>query len=113
MDKLMQITLPGGRKATVIGQVTDKMIKIRLEDGRETLWTTDKLPKQTEGEDTLKLVVIPAIDRLEEMAKDRKRLTEMKAWITQTRTKDKVFIDMFNGLYTEALKEFKQKWGLI
>jgi len=114
----MDITLQDGRKATLLGQVTDKMSKIRLEDGRETLWPTAKIPQQAkEGEDTLKLVVVPAIDRLRELEGDCEFLfksvpTGSDDDIKSLQDLKNAAIELIKQLREEAIKEFKHKWGL-
>lgn len=109
----MEITLPDGRKATVIGQVTDKMSKIRFEDGREVMWPTDKIPQPVkEGEDTLKLVVVPAIDRLEELKKDFERMLAVRVWSSEIKDDDFIY-PLAEKLFNESQMEFDKKWGLI
>jgi hypothetical protein len=105
----MEITLPDGRKATVLNQATKDHTKIRLEDGREVMWPTAKLtlsPK--EGEDTLKVVVTPAIDRLEEFSKDFFRIVSV-----EYNGMDEKQLSVYHELIDEAFKEFNKKWGLI
>lgn len=100
----MEITLPDGRKAVVIGEL-GKFTNLFI-DGKEVLWPTEKLPKPDKGPEEIKVVIIPAIDRLRELEDEYKLLY----------TNDgKVFNDYVRlklQLIYEARKEFKQKWGL-
>lgn len=108
----MEVTLkPDNRKATIIGGINDDLVKIRLGDGREFPWPVSKInmpPK--EGEETLKMVVIPAIDRLNELLKDYQNvrvlcdIPEPNDFPGYNKLKDL--------LKEEAVKEFKQKWNL-
>jgi hypothetical protein len=104
----MEIVLPDGRKATVLGPVTTKSVKIRLEDGRETLWPSDKIKEVKEGEDTLKMIVVPAIERLKELNDDIALLNSSGVgFINQSLN------DLKKKLAKEAIKDFEKKWGLI
>lgn len=108
----MEVTLkPDNRKATIISGINDDLVKVRLEDGREFPWPISKInmpPK--EGEEALRMVVVPAIDRLDELLKDYQRvrglcdLPEPNDFPSYNKLKDE--------LREEAVKEFKQKWGL-
>jgi hypothetical protein len=104
----MEIVLPDGRKATVLGPVTSKSVKIRLENGRETLWPSDKLREVKEGEDTLKMVIVPAIDRLRELNDDMTLLNSSGIHFISSSLND-----LKKKLAKEALKDFENKWGLI
>lgn len=110
----MEVTLlPDKRKGTIIGSLDSKTVKVRLEDGREVPWPVDRIQQSPkEGEETLKVVKIPAIDRLEELIKDRDRIRAAKIWVVKTKPEDKEFIDLFNQLRNECQEEFNKKWGL-
>lgn len=113
----MEITLPDGRKATVIGQVTDKLTKIRLEDGRESMWPTDKIQPPKEGEDTLKVVIIPAIDRLIEFHKDFCAISKAKEFLDSAVRKvnddmNESEVELFKTLLEESIEDYRKKWGL-
>jgi hypothetical protein len=106
----MQITLPDGRKATVIDQIDDKMVKLKLEDGREVMWPVKKLlePKK-EGEDTIKMVVVPAIDRLKEFKAEKDILINMSDFVDRLTGKElELAVDLFN----QSCDDFSKKWGL-
>lgn len=105
------VILPDGRKAELI-QWGELHCRLKLEDGREILWPREKLPKEQTAEPEFNMVIIPAIDRLEEMVRDRKRLMNIKLWIHESKTTDKEFVDLFNELFLEARNEFNKKWGL-
>lgn len=109
----MEVTLkPDNRKATIVGGISDDLVKVKLEDGREIPWPVSKInmpPK--EGEDTLKMVVIPAIDRLKELRTDLTNLENLGITLSGDNGLDK-FIELCNQLGDQALNEFKQKWGL-
>lgn len=81
--------------------------------------TTDKVPQPlNEKEDTFKLVV-PAIDRLIELEQECGIIfkhgpinmfpEDLKAFNNTKEAAQK----LINELRAQALKEFKQKWGLI
>jgi len=110
----MEITLPDGRKATVLNQVTKDHTKIRLEDGREVYWPTAKIPiPPKEGEDTFKVVIVPAIDRLSELVKDRRVLGDLLPVNLFTDEFNYKYNELYDQLSEEAVKEFSKKWGLI
>lgn len=108
----MEVTLkPDNRKATIVGGISDDLVKVKLEDGREIPWPVSKInmpPK--EGEETLKMVVIPAIDRLEELRKDRKRLLDNNIPINMDQIDN--YVKLENILMQESENEFYNKWGL-
>jgi hypothetical protein len=116
----MQITLPDGRKATVMNG-NDKLSWIRLEDGREVLWPTKDIPQpEKEGEDTIKMVVVPAIDRLEEV---QRYLKAVRVKINETETVCGTIIEVEphdfiklveieQELIKEVIQEAKEKWQL-
>jgi hypothetical protein len=111
----MNITLPDGRKATVVNQINDKMVTIRFEDGRETMWPVDKLPKEKEGEDTLKMVKVSALEKYAEFKRDLKAVRMSKNTQPDDLFNDDAtlkFINLDDKLHNDALDEFKQKWGL-
>lgn len=109
----MEVTLkPNNRKATIISGISDDLVKVRVEDGRELVWPISKInmpPK--EGEDTLKMVVIPAIDRLEELKNDVKRLKAVDIDLGAGPTYE-AYTKVLSKLSDEAIKEFTNKWGL-
>src|SRR5687767_5383014 len=106
----MEIVLPDGRKATVLGPVTSMSVKIRLEDGRETLWPSDKITEVKEGEDTLKMVVVPAHDRLKELNKDLEDMLSVGVAYTDA---DGKMRELCGQLKSEIYRNFIEKWGLI
>lgn len=117
----MEVTLkPDNRKATIIAGISDDLVKVRLEDGREFPWPISKInmpPK--EGEDTLKMVVIPAINRLEELQNEYQIIfngvpvelfpEDLKAYNNTKQAAQ----ELIGELKEQSLTEFKQKWGLI
>lgn len=105
----MEVTLkPDNRKATIIGGISDDLVKVRLEDGREFPWPISKINMPAkEGEEALKMVVVPAIDRLAELESDRKKL----GFGLDGQT-DKKYKELLHELRRQAAKEFIHKWGL-
>lgn len=109
----MEVTLkPDNRKATVIEDISESMVKVLLDDGRTVPWPKSRInmpPK--EGEETLKVIIIPAIDRLEELTNDRQRLIDCNIPIAPDKISN--YTNLEHGLKTEAEQEFYKKWGLI
>lgn len=105
----MQITLPDGRKATVIGQATNDMVTIQFEDGRQSMWPISKLPKP-EGEDTLKLVKVSALERYFEFRKDSEVIRHDPTDYPEINLLK--YYELLGKIHSEALQEYKEKWGL-
>lgn len=110
----MEVTLkPDNRKATIIEDMSESHVKVRLEDGRVVPWPKSRInqpPK--EGEETLKLVIIPAIDRVEELKRDAERLSSVVEWFMNV-PNEATYGNLASELLMQAKKEFNEKWGLI
>lgn len=108
----MQVRLSDGRDAQFISELSDKMVKIKLPDGREVPYPKDKLkfPEQESQEEELKIGKVPAIDRLEELNNDYDRLVKAEAITINDGLVE--LAKLRDELKAEALQEFKQKWGL-
>lgn len=105
----MEVTLKDGRKATLLSENSSFAI-IRLADGREMPYPKEKVIYPSPPEPELKKVVIPAIERLEELRHDMMALKLVGAPIdsdTQQR-----YDKLFGELSIEACKELIDKWGL-
>lgn len=107
----MEVKLSTGQRAAVIGDGPNDTAKIRLEDGRETYWPKKKIEEPESDEPELKMVKVPAIDRLKEFDAEANLIFTNCPVDISTEQQNKV-LELRNELLKEAHQDFYKKWGL-
>ncbi len=106
----MRVKTSDGKIGELTGVKAGKSVGVKLEDGTTKYYPETAVKPLVHSEKPPEIVIVPAIDRLEELKRDFARLREHDAILPGETIH--AYEVLYDELTNEAIKDFRDKWGL-